>query len=421
MSLLFQKEVPEKGSYDLIVAGGGVAGAAAALAGVRAGKTVLLLEKSTMLGGLATLGLINYFVPMCNGRGKAICKGMAEEFLRLSIRHGYDSLPKEWKDGEPKEPTNVRYVTRFSASIFALELTGLLERAGVKLLFDTVVVEPVMEGKLCKGLVVENKSGLEFYAASMVIDTTGDADVLYRAGVPTVQGRNFHTYAAAGATLDTCKRAYDEKDIGKLYGGFDSSGGHASLYGDNHPENMAYYTGTSSEDVNTYFVRNQLEFLDKLDETKRKEREVTMLPGMAQFRTTRHIDADYTLTMKDVYQHFEDSVSAINDFDRRDFLFEIPYRSMIRSEFPNLITAGRTVAGEAYAWDILRVIPPAILSGQAAGNAAALAIEEGKGLGEIDVKELQKRLEAQNVMIHFDDAWINWDADQGRVDDNGHF
>lgn len=421
MSILFQKEVPEKGKFDLIVAGGGVAGAAAALAGVRAGKTVLLIEKSTMLGGLATLGLINYFVPMCNGRGKAICKGIAEEFLRLSIKHGYDSLPEEWKDGEPAKPTNVRYVTRYSASIFALELTGLLKRAGVELLFDTVVVEPVMEGKLCKGLVVENKSGLEFYAAKMVIDTTGDADILYRAGVPTVQGRNFHTYAAHGATLETCKKAYDEKDIGKMYGGFDASGGHASLYGDNHPENMAYYTGTSSEDVNTYFVRNQLEFLDKLDETKRKEREVTMLPGMAQFRTTRHIDADYTLTMKDVYKHFDDSVSAINDFDRRDFLFEIPYRSMIRSEFPNLITAGRTVAGEEYAWDILRVIPPAILSGQAAGNAASLAIEEGKGLGEIDVKELQKRLAGQNVMIHFDDEWINWDADPGRVDENGHF
>lgn len=421
MSILFKREIPEKGSYDLIVAGGGVAGAAAALAGARAGKSVLLIEKSTMLGGLATLGLINYFVPMCNGRGKAICKGMAEEFLHLSIKHGYDTLPAEWKNGEPETPTTVRYVTRYSASIFALELTALLDKAGVDLLFDTVVVEPVMEERVCKGLVVENKSGLSFYAGKMIVDATGDCDVLFRAGVPTVQGRNFHTYIAHGATLDTCKNAYDEKDISRLYGGMDFAGGHATLYGDHHPENMAYYTGTSSEDVNTYFVRNQREFLDKLADTDRHTREVTMLPGMAQFRTTRHIDADYTLTMKDVWRHFDDSVSAINDFDRRDFLYEIPYRAMIRHEYPNLIAAGRTIAGEAYAWDVLRVIPPAILSGQAAGSAAALAVETGKGLDAIDIKELQRRLADQNVMIHFDDAWINPNADPGRVDDNGHF
>lgn len=419
MAILFQKEVPEKGSYDIVVAGGGVAGAAAALAGARAGKSVLLLEKSTMLGGLATLGLINYFVPMCNGRGVQIIKGMAEEFLRLSIKNGYDTLPEEWRNGEPAEPTNVRYVTKYSATIFALELLNLLHNEGVDVLFDTVVAEPVMDGALCKGVICENKSGLEYYAAKMLVDATGDADLLYRAGVPTVQGRNFHTYVAHGANLQSCKQVVDTENIAKLYVSY--AGGHASLYGDHHPENMAYYTGTSSEDVNTYFVRNQIECLHKIEGDERTSRDITMLPGMAQFRTTRRIDGDYTLKNSDMFRHFDDSIAAINDFDRRDFLYEVPYRTMVKSGYPNLITAGRTVAGEEYAWDILRVIPPAILTGQAAGNAAALAIDEGCGIDTVPVTKLQEILASQNVMIHFDDALINWDADPGRVDDNGHF
>ena len=81
----FRLSIPKKEDYDIIVCGGGIAGCAAALEGARLGKKVLLLEKSVLLGGLATMGLVNYFVPMCNGRGKQICFGMAEEFLRLSL------------------------------------------------------------------------------------------------------------------------------------------------------------------------------------------------------------------------------------------------------------------------------------------------------------------------------------------------
>ena len=67
-----------KEHFDILVAGGGLAGAAAALEAARHGKKVLLVEKSMKLGGLATLGLINFFVPMCNGRGKQIIFGMQE-------------------------------------------------------------------------------------------------------------------------------------------------------------------------------------------------------------------------------------------------------------------------------------------------------------------------------------------------------
>ena len=75
--MLLQEEIFEKAHYDIIVAGGGVAGVSAAVQAARVGKRVLLIEKSMKLGGLATLGLVNFFVPMCNGRGKPIIFGMA--------------------------------------------------------------------------------------------------------------------------------------------------------------------------------------------------------------------------------------------------------------------------------------------------------------------------------------------------------
>ena len=127
---------------------------------------------------------------------------------------------------------------------------------------------------------------------------------------------------------------------------------------------------------------------------------------MCQYRTTRRIDGDYTLKVSDVYRHFADSITAVNDFEHRNFLYEIPYRTLVRKGYDNLITAGRSASGEGYAWDIVRVIPPAILTGQAAGCAAAQALSDGVGIDGIDVPKLQNTLARQNVLLHFDDSWI---------------
>ena len=187
-----------KDSFDVIVAGAGVAGVSAAVAAARCGKRVMLIEKNVILGGLATSGLINLFVPMCNGRGVKIIKGMCDEFVRTAIKYGYDTIPDDWKSGGDTADTNERYHTHYSPSIFALALAKLLDDEGVELFYDTVVSSPVMEGGHCKGLILESKSGREYYEGKIIIDTTGDADILYRAGVPTVDGKNFFSYVAYG-------------------------------------------------------------------------------------------------------------------------------------------------------------------------------------------------------------------------------
>ena len=392
-------------SYDIAVAGGGVAGVAAAVEAARAGKKVVLIEKATQLGGLATIGLINFFVPMCNGRGTQIIKGMADEFLRLSIKYGFDSLPEDWQKGEPGQGnSNQRLVSRYSAPIFSLAMCELLHDLNVDILYDTVVTgAEVQEGHI-NTVSLFNKSGFLRCQAQVFIDATGDSDLLHFAGVPTVTGGNYHTYQGFYASLDSCKRAYETGDIGHLTSWF--NGGSANLYGGGHPEGMPLWDGTDGDQVSRYFVTNQLELLEKLKKTDRKTRDITLLPIMPQFRTTRHIDGDYTLQPEDTYRHFEDSVCAICDFDRRDYLFEVPYRTMIRTGFDNIIAAGRCASGNGYAWDVLRVIPPAILTGQAAGAAACQAMDTGLDVTKIDIPLLQSRLEKENVMIHFDDSLI---------------
>ena len=144
------------------------------------------------------------------------------------------------------------------------------------------------------------------------------------------------------------------------------------------------------------------------------------MPGMPQFRTTRHIAGDYTFREEDAYRHFDDSIGAICDFSRADLLFEVPYRTLCRQDYPNVLAVGRIAAAEGFGWDILRVIPPAILTGQAAGVAAALALDAGVPIAEVDIPTLQEVLASQNVMIHFDDAWIPKGEKAGETVDIGH-
>lgn len=404
-SITVTNNVPLRGEYDVIVAGGGVAGIAAAVAAARAGKKVLLLEKAVSLGGLATIGLINLFVPMCNGRGVQIIKGMAEEFLRLSIKDGYDTIPDEWKNGEPGEGAKTRYLTKYSPSIFSLELTELLGKEGVDLLYDTVVSEPVMDGGHCRGLIVENKSGREYYEGKIIVDTTGDADVLYRAGVPTRQGGNYYTMISNATNLDLMKKAVESGDIADAYTGV--TGGRSNLYGGGHPEGMPLFEGTNVNSVTDFIIKNHLDTLAEVRKGDRKRDDIVMLPGMAQFRTTRCLIGDKEFDMNYAYRHCDDSIGAICDFDRKDYLFEVPFGVLVKTGYDNLITAGRTASAKPdYSWDILRVIPPAIITGQAAGIAAALSIDDGVPIYDVDIRALQSELEAQDVMLHFDDSLI---------------
>ena len=103
------------------------------------------------------------------------------------------------------------------------------------------------------------------------------------------------------------------------------------------------------------------------------------------------------------------------------------YGTLCRRDVPNILTAGRSASATGYGWDVLRVIPPAILTGQAAGEAASLAIEKMVDVAEVPIRELQSRLEAANVMIRFPDEYVPEDKNviihgkNAAEIDGGHF
>ena len=276
----------------------------------------------------------------------------------------------------------------------------------------------MMRGEICDGLIVESKGGREFYGAGMVVDATGDADILCRAGVPTVQGGNYFTYMGTAIDIEHCLKAVKSGHIEDAL--FTVAGGSANLYGGGQPEGMPLIKGVDAREISRYVIDNHKLILKKLSGDDRFSRDVVQLPGMPQFRTTRHIDGEYTLGESDAYVHFADSVGAICDFDRRDYLYEVPLRCLTRREYPNLITAGRSASARGYAWDVLRVIPPAIQTGQAAGMIAAQALDEGCGMADVNIARLQSALSAAGVRVHFDDALIPTEGGAGEHVDIGH-
>ena len=187
-------------------------------------------------------------------------------------------------------------------------------------------------------------------------------------GVPYDKRGNYFTYLTKSVDVESCKRAYEMRDMRYLYKGI--SGGGINLYGDGQPDDMPKWTGLTAEEVSDYLITNQRLIISKLEQSrdKRREREIVTMPGMPQFRTTACLKGDYVFTVKDAYRHFDDSVCAINDFDHRDYLYEVPLRALTRRDYPNMLTAGRSVSSYGYGWDLVRVIPPAILTGQAAGQ-----------------------------------------------------
>lgn len=388
-------QTPVVDSFDVIVAGGGVAGIGAAVAAARAGMRVLLLEKGILLGGLATSGLISWYEPLCDGVGEQMTYGIAEELLKLSIALGPDDLPEKWGGTLPTGKD--RYATFFSPTIFALALDRLLAEAGVAIRLDITACLPVMEGGRCLGVITESKSGRTCFAAKAVIDATGDADLLAAAGVPTRTGVNYLSMVAHYLTTDEARRVASDENILHarrwLFLGADAEGNHRI-------EGTETYEGITNEEVTDFVLAGRRLLLARIEGEPRFSRDVTALPTMAQFRMTRRLDGAYTLAEADNHMPHDDSIGLIGDFLRRGAWYEIPFACLYHPAYENLLTAGRTISAEGHGWQVARVIPSAALTGQAAGTAAALAVEGACPLSEVSVRALQQRLEAVGVRLH---------------------
>ena len=390
-------EVPLAGKYDVIVVGGGIAGVGAALAASRNGCKVLLIEKSVMLGGLATLGFIAIYLPLCDGRGRKVTGGIAEELLHLSIKYGYDSLAPEWKDGNGTG-TKKRYMTIFSPPEFIYALDELILSEGIDLLFDTVFCKPVMKGDTCRAIIVENKSGRTAYEAGMFVDASGDADLFFRAGAKCVEEKNYLAYWFYSTSLERMKKAVKEKNVKhgislEWRGSFHKDG--------TYTLGEKEYKGTNAKDITRFVLHGRKVLQKEIIKNRKEGGSLLALPGMPQFRRTRRVSGIYRLKDADTFKNFHDSIGCTGHWLKPGIVYEIPYRSLIVGGFPNIFAVGRIISASRDAWEATRVIPPAVLTGQAAGTAAALAVQKGYTATEMPIDHLQKNLHDSGVILHY--------------------
>lgn len=387
------KYMPE---YDVIVIGGGVAGVAAAVSAARNGAKTLLLEKTVVLGGLATAGLVNWYEPLCDGEGNQMIFGISEELIKLSVKYGLENLPAKW-GGIGKNPIHYdRYATRFSPGIFALAMIEYLEENGVLLRFDALATYPDVEDGVCKGVLVETVGGREYFPAKMFVDATGDACICHRAGVPTELGDNYLSYITHDISYKDAQRLAETSDFctARRWRNVGSD-----LTGNGHPAGQPYVRVTSADDVTDFMCWGGKKVLERLKDEDKESYDIMTIPTMPQFRKIRRIIGAYEMDGSEEGVTFEDSVGTFGDFRKSGRRFQLPYRTLYSSCVGNLFAAGRVISAKDDGWELTRVIPVAALSGEAAGCAAALCVKEKCHNYELDIKKLQSALKEAGVKI----------------------
>lgn len=370
--------------YDIAVCGGGIAGIAAALAAARHGKKVVLLERQYMLGGLATAGLITIYLPLCDGLGKQVSFGIAEELLKLSIKHGAEArYPKNWLDGEgTRTEKDLRYAVQYNAQLFAILAEQLLLEEGVDLLYGTYAVDVIKRGDRIDTLVVENKSGRQGFRVDSVIDATGDCDIALFAGVPTETYQTGNLLAAW---------YYSSEDTGYTLNKLGVVGASAD-------KAIQRFTGVDGKELSDVMVQSHQSILKHFLQKQQTgaAQWIATLPTVPQVRMSRKIRGEYSLAESEVHTYFEDSIGMVSDWRKRGPVFEVPYRTLYSKGVKNLIIAGRCTSVEEDMWDIMRVIPCCAVTGQAAGTAAAMTDD----FTALDVAALQANLQKDGVILH---------------------
>jgi hypothetical protein len=321
--------------------------------------------------------------------------------LHLSIKYGYDDLAAGWRDGKGAGAKK-RYSTIFSPPEFIYALDELMATEGVDLLFDTVFCKPVMDGNTCRAVVVENKSGRGAYEAKTFIDASGDSDLLFRAGAGCVEEKNYLAYWFYRTDLKMMRKAVESRKLKDAIslewrGSFRQDG--------SYTHGQKEYRGTSGKEVTRFILEGRKVLKEEIERNREEKGGVIALPGMAQFRRTRRIKGLHLLKETDALKHFDDSIGCIGHWMKPGIVYEIPYRALVSKDISNVLASGRLISAAGDAWEATRVIPPAALTGEAAGTAAALAVKKKCRVAEVPLADLQKRLQKSGVLLHYEASY----------------
>ncbi len=428
------KEIPIRGEYDVVVAGGGPAGIGAAVAAARNGAKALVVEEFGCLGGMLTSGLHTHvcILKSASGGDDFIIGGVGMEMCQRGAAKQYGDIGGASYD--------------FELEAMKRDLDDWMEEAGADVVFHTRVADAIVEDRACKGVVVENKSGRSAILAKQVVDCTGDADVAALAGAPFEKGRegdglmqpttlmfriegvdwpSVREYRKGDPKLmDFCQKAIDAGDMHPFQTqlmGFWWSKYRPTQLGVNFT-NISHIDCTDAWDVTRATIEGRRQ-AKILQDCFRKH-----IPGLEECylidtahvlgtRESRRIKGEYTLTIDDVMEcrKSEEGVAKgsffvdIHSPDKTGLFeprhlpkgehYDIPYGCIVPVDVDNLFVAGRSISCTHEALGSVRVMFQCIALGEAAGTAAAMCAQHGTLPRGMDVQALRERLAGQGAMV----------------------
>lgn len=390
---------------EVLVLGSGPAGVGAAIAAAREDADTLLIDRLSYLGGTLTAVQPGLILQKAEFIG-----GIFEEVVRrMESENSMRNLPDDdlWTN-PPNLPMPPDSMYSYDPENLKIVLLSMCEDAGVRLLFHTWFSAPLMKNGSPVGVFVESKSGRNAIFANIIIDCTGDADFVFRAGGKCVKQdlpmRVTKTMRVGGVTSN------------KWFGMKQFSGRVRTIFG----HSTGPVDGTNVLDITraeiecSKGIRN---FCNELRNQKGFEDSYLIATGNAGIRETRQIVGIKTLKDTDVIEgkRFPDGIVRSNyptDLHSSDgseqppkFLrpksgwYEIPYGVMVPKTLDNTLTAGRCISAERLAMSSMRVTPVCLGLGQAAGTAAAECVRENKQPREIDGKRLRQTLKKQGMAL----------------------
>jgi hypothetical protein len=438
---------------DVVVVGGGPGGIGSALSAARSGADTVLVERYGHLGGMATGGLVTIIPNLSDISGEQQITGICQELVdRLDARGATDYPKKEdWGSTDEKlvqhyidanlawfyirDDLNigrkrVLYTALIDPEIMKCELNNMMEEAGVKLYLHSWGARPIVEENTVKGVIIENKSGRQAILAKVVIDSTGDGDLLQPAGAECdtrmVPGLRIASFAfpfwIGNVNMKMLEdfRASQPKKYDGLMQDLESQGGAAFYLKDLvkcHDGIVWFHPFFPSINQSDIYEINRVELEGRKKMLLSYDFYRNHVPGFEksyialsspQLGTQggKRVIGEYVCTEKDMTSDevFEDTIAIFPDNDNGDISAKhpnvcIPYRALVPKKIDGLLVACRAFSSEYQFNEYFNLIPHCIAFGQAAGTAAFLAVEAGIQPRKVDYNTLQRHLINQGVKL----------------------
>lgn len=428
---------------DVLVVGCGAAGLAAAVAARREGLDVIVLERYGFAGGAAVAGLSGTVCGMFTTPGsrerqpEQLVWGYADEFVKAMQARGGVTAPVRL--GETYTYTHDPLAWRETGDAF-------LEEAGVRVFFHTTVTEVLMEGDTVAGVKAYTKQGPMEVRAGLVVDASGDADVVAMAGLRTFMGHEGSVqnptmiFRIQGVDVERFLATQGEDTImgpGVLAAireaeakGFELPRKKIFLFPTPRPGellcNATRVLGRDGRDLNPLLVRDitEAEIAGRRQARAYADFFREYLPGCERsflndtgvqvgVRQTRQIVALARLTNDDVLQKRKhpDAIARsawpielhAGEKPRvewlRDDYYEVPYGCFVPERGDNLLVAGRCLSAEHEAMASARVTAQCFAYGQAVGLAAAIAVRERIQPRDIAGRDLREELDRRGARL----------------------